>query len=119
MPRQFPIRGPIAQYGKPCKKENIGGARLNSVLRRGRSYHDPDCGDWKLVALAGCDAAVDQDAAISGVGSTIRLRRRTTRRRCDSCSGLEAAIAQRTQNSAAFAGSCRVKSMKLCTRNPI
>src|SRR3984893_2981448 len=100
MPRQFPIRGPIAQYGKPCKKENIGVARANSALRIGHSYHDPDCGDYKIVALAGCDAAVDQDAAISGVGSTIRLRRRTTRRRCDSCSGLAAAIAQRKENIA-------------------
>ena len=29
-------------------------------------------------------------------GSTIKLCRRTTRRRCDSCSGAKAAIAQRT-----------------------
>jgi hypothetical protein len=38
----------------------------------------------------------NHDAAISGLGSTIKLRRRTMRRRCDSWRGAEAAIAQRT-----------------------
>jgi hypothetical protein len=50
----------------------------------------------KPAAPVGCDADVDQEAAISGLGSTIKLRRRNTRRRCDSWRGAEAAIAQRT-----------------------
>ena len=55
------------------------------------------CGAFHGVAVdSRCDADVDHDTAVSGLGSAIKLRRRTTRRRCDSCSGLEAAIAQRT-----------------------
>ena len=54
------------------------------------------CGVGRSLALAGCDADVNHDAAISGLGSAVKLRRRTTRRRCDSWSGAAAAIAQRT-----------------------